>query len=122
VIAYLGASLFCGIFSFVYERFSHGVYSNSMIFLFLFPLLGGALPHGAILLLGARAPRRVAANLYNSGVATLAVGSCLQGIFEIYGTSSPCVAAYWWAGGALVALGAAAHLLSRAYLDPRVEC
>ena len=112
VAVYLAVALFCGFFGYVYERFSHGVYSNYMVFLFLFPLLGGALPYGLMLLLKARAPGRVPANLFNSGVATLTAGSCVQGIFEIYGTSSPYVAAYWWAGAALLALGAGAYLLA----------
>lgn len=118
---YLSVALFCGIFSYVYERFSHGVYSDFMVYLFLFPLLGGALPHLAILFFRARAPRRLSENLYNSGVATLTVGSCLRGIFEIYGTSSPYVAAYWWAGAALLMLGAGAYLLAPRGMIPQKE-
>ncbi len=110
--AYLGATLFCGFFSYVYERFSHGVYSDYMVYLFLFPLLGGTLPYGAMLLLGARPPRRPAANLFNAGIATLAVGSLMAGIFEIYGTDSSFLSVYWWAGGALTALGIIAYLFA----------
>ena len=110
--AYLAIALFCGFFGYVYERFSHGVYSNFMVFLFLFPLLGGALPYGLIWLFRVRVPRRLAANLINSGVATLTAGSCLRGIFDIYGTASVFVTVYWWAGTAFLALGAVAYLLA----------
>ena len=48
-LVYLLLSLFCVLFGAVYELFSHGVYSFSMIYAFVFPLAGGALP---FLLLG----------------------------------------------------------------------
>lgn len=113
MLTYLGAALFCGIFSLVYEHFSHGVYSGFMVFLFLFPLAGGALPFGAIRLMGARCfPGRLALNLYHSGIAALTVGSCLQGVLEIYGTTSPYMPVYWIAGGALAGSGMVCFLLT----------
>jgi hypothetical protein len=39
---YLGVSLFCCLFGFIYERHSHGVHSGYMAYMFFFPLLGGA--------------------------------------------------------------------------------
>ena len=99
---YLSASAFCGIFSLVYEHFSHGVVSNWMVFLFLFPLIGGALPAAAALFLpGGGAPSRAVRNGWSSAVATFTAGSCLAGVFEIYGTTSALVPVYWWAGGLL---------------------
>ncbi len=111
LVAYLGLSLFCGIFGAGYEHFSHGVYSNDMVYLFAFPLVGGAIPYALILLLRARVPGRVSANLYHSGIATLTVGSCLSGVLQIYGTASQNLAAYWWVGYALAGCGALAYLL-----------
>jgi hypothetical protein len=35
-MTYLGFTLFCGLFSLIYEHFSHGVYSDYMVYLFLF--------------------------------------------------------------------------------------
>lgn len=121
VAVYLGATLFCGFFSYVYERFSHGVYSDYMVYLFLFPLLGGALPYGAMLLLGAPPPPRLAANLFNAGIATLTVGSLMAGVLEIYGTDSPHLSIYWWAGAALTALGASAYLFGPRGTIPKKE-
>lgn len=44
--SYLIAAAACGVFGFAYEQFSHGAYSKCMLFFFLIPLLGGALPVG----------------------------------------------------------------------------
>ncbi|SMC34184.1 hypothetical protein [Papillibacter cinnamivorans] len=102
-------ALFCAFFSFVYERFSHGVYSDFMVYLFLLPLLGGVLPFAGIALLKSPYPGRVSRNLYNSGIAALTVGSCMSGVLEIYGTDSPYIPVYWTAGILLAISGTAAY-------------
>lgn len=103
---FLGVALFCGFFSFVYEYFSHGVYSDYMVYLFLFPLVGGTLTFGILWLLGGRFfPGRLSLNLYNSGIAALTVGSCLEGVLEIYGTTSDYIPIYWITGAALTGAG-----------------
>lgn len=108
LLIYLSTTLFCGLFSAVYEHFSHGVYSNYMIYLFMFPLIGGVLPYAVLgLFLRTRCPLPVPARIYNSGVATLTVGSCMKGVLEIYGTTSDYMVAYWAAGVFLVVLGLA---------------
>lgn len=43
-LLYLAATILCAVFGAVYEVFSHEVYSYYMIYAFLFPLIGGALP------------------------------------------------------------------------------
>jgi hypothetical protein len=112
--AWLGTSAFCGLFSAVYEHFSHGVYSNFMIFLFLVPLLGGVLPALLLRLLPRlRRPAAAARRLWNSAVAALTLGTCLTGVFEIYGAPSALVRVYWWAGGALLAAALIAWLRPR---------
>lgn len=40
----LAAAVFCAVFGFIYEMFSHEVYSAYMIFAFAIPLLAGAVP------------------------------------------------------------------------------
>lgn len=77
---YFFLSLFVLLFGQIYEHFSHGVYSNYMLFAFLFPFLGLFLPS----LFG----RRADPFLWKCGVASLTVGSLYKGILEIYGTSS----------------------------------
>jgi MFS family permease len=110
-LTYLLTALFCGLFSTVYETFSHGVYSGWMICLALFPLLGGALPFGLLWRAGGRRmPEIKAARLYHCGLATLAAGSCVSGILAIYGTASDYVRVYWYAGAALIAAGLMAYL------------
>ncbi len=103
---FLGITLLCGLFSFVYEQFSHHVYSNYMIFLFLFPLVGGVLPYGILgTMRNVRAPSRFAINAYNSGIAALTVGSAMKGALDIYGTASDYILVYWIAGTVLVLAG-----------------
>jgi hypothetical protein len=112
-MAYIGFTLFCGLFSFVYEHYSHGVYSDNMIYFFLFPLLGGVLPYGVLGLINKlHFPGHISMNLYNSGIATLTVGSCFEGVLEIYGTTSSYMSVYWIAGAALTALGTVIYLFS----------
>ena len=85
---YLGLSVFCSVFGTVYEAFSHGVYSFFMAFCFLPTLLLGALPFGVIYFAKLKMPDRTSFNLYNSGVASLAVGFVFRGVLEIYGTTN----------------------------------
>ena len=102
--AYLLSALGCAIFGAVYELFSHQVYSRFMIYAFAFPLLLGAIPFFLLRKRGKPFPGK-AAELVHAGVAALTVGSMLQGVLEIYGTSNPLTIAYWAAGGALTAAG-----------------
>jgi hypothetical protein len=114
VLIYFVVSLFCVFFGLEYERFSHGVYSNYMIYMFLFPLLGGAAPFGVLWLIKKLSfPGRVSFNLYNAGIAALTVGSCMQGVLQIYGTSSDLTLVYWITGIFLTACGAAFYIFSK---------
>lgn len=108
-LIWLGAAAFCGFFSTVYNHYGHGVHSFFMSFLFLWPLLGAV---WYLLLPGLLSvhPGRVSANAVNAGLATLAVGSLLQGIFEIAGTSSPYVPIFFCIGS-LLCLAGVLHLL-----------
>lgn len=89
--------------------FSHEVYSFSMVYAFLFPLVGGALPFGiAVLKKPKKYPRISSLRLYHFGLATLTVGSVVRGILEIYGTTNRLLMVYWVTG---VALGTAGLML-----------
>ena len=81
-----------------------------MALLFLWPLGLGAVPFG--LLAWGAGPRLPLGGLrmYHGGVITLAAGSCMAGIFEIYGTASEWVAVYWLVGGFLL-LGASLRMV-----------
>lgn len=103
-LIYLFISLFVMAFGAIYERFSHGVYSNFMIYAFIFPLACGCLP---FLLLGffdcnKKLLTALSRNLYHSGIATLTVGSIIRGVLDIYGTTNYLSDYYWIVGGILL--------------------
>lgn len=113
---YAGFSLFCMIFSAVYEYFSHEVYSGYMIFAFLFPFIGGVLPFAFIMIKKRKyRPGVLPLNLYHSGIATLTVGSIFQGVLEIYGTTNKLIKIYWIAGIAFTVAGIFLYLGGRIF-------
>lgn len=109
-LAYLLLAVLCALFGAVYEHFSHEVFSPFMLYAFGFPLAGGAVPFSVLALYARRLPGRVSRNLYHSGIASLTVGSLMQGVLEIYGTTSRLLRVYWIAGAVLLLSGIAAYL------------
>ena len=111
-LLYLAAALSAALFGGIYEQFSHGVYSSFMIYAFLFPLAGGAMP---CLLAGERvhSPPPAAGNLWGAGIAALTVGALFRGALDIYGTSSPLTNVYWIGGGLLLAAAVLVRLTGR---------
>ena len=91
---YLVAALGCALFAFIYAQFSHGVYSPFMTFMFAIPLLGGSAVATALEFAKARPVPLLARQCWALALAALTIGSCLRGIFEIAGTSSPYLIAY----------------------------
>ncbi len=57
-------------------------------------------------------PSYIARSFYHSGVIAFTVGSIVSGVLEIYGTTNVLIAAYWFAGAALMLVGILSHLLS----------
>ena len=112
LLIWLCITLFCGLFSFVYESFSHGVFSPFMVWLFLFPLIGGVLPAAAFTVLRCAAVSQWIRRIWRAGVATLTVGSCMTGIFEIYGSDAPLLTWYWYVGFFWILIAAIAYLFS----------
>ncbi len=111
---YLFVSLFCLIFYLVYDIFSHGVHSPYMTFLFAWPLVLGLLPCVAFWLTERlKKPKRIAKNLYNSGVAALTASSMLRGIFDIAGTSSDYQQWLMYAGAVMLAAGICMYFAGR---------
>lgn len=97
---YLFISVFCILFGAVYEYFSHEVYSYFMLYAFMFPLVGGALPFLGLAFCSLPLPGRVSCNLYHSGIAALTIGSLFEGVLKIYGTTNRLVVVYWLLGAA----------------------
>ena len=82
---YFAASVFIAIAAAVYGLFSHGVYSYFMIYAFMIPLLGGALPHLIAAMKGIEINAR---DTQLAIIVTLTVGSVLKGVLDIYGTTN----------------------------------
>ncbi len=95
--------------NFIYGQFGHGVHSAAMTWMFLYPLLGGALFYFLLERLKSGmtqfAPFRFGYNSYNSGIATLTVGSFLKGILEIAGTNSLYLVFFTIMGWLFIAVG-----------------
>ena len=95
---YIIVSIVCLIFAIIYEAFSHGVFSNYMIFAFLIPLVCGATISYILYFINKKdtslLPSKFGNNLYNAAVATLTFGSIFNGALEIYGTTNAKVYVY----------------------------
>ena len=105
--AIVGASLtlFCVVFTIIYEYFSHNAASNYMRAMFLMPLVGVAIPAviGYVTPLH-RCLGRAAFNLWNSGMATWTVGCLFRGIVNISGRHTSLDRPYWAIGWIFLAL------------------
>ena len=99
-IRYLFLSVFVFVFAQIYEYFSHGVYSNYMLYAFLIPFLGLTVPRFLLYSLKKTLPAN-SRFLWKSGIATLTVGSIYKGVLEIYGTNGYFEFPYLFIGVAL---------------------
>ena len=99
----LMGTLFCILFSTVYNRFGHGIISLYMNGMFFIPFILGVIPYGIDLLwIKKRGKVREAIYAYNLGILTWTMGSMLKGIFQIAGTASSYVRIYWLVGMILI--------------------
>lgn len=109
VVVYLVLAFVAVVVNYIYGMFGHGVHSAAMTWMFLYPLLGGALIY---FLINWRLPNlshqrafRFGYNSYNSGIAALTLGSFLKGILEIAGTDSGYLIVFTVAGGLTLGMG-----------------
>ena len=113
----LSLTLFCVVFTIIYEQFSHNAASSYMRCMFLMPLCGVALPA----VVGYFSPlhrfvSRAAFNLWNSSMAVWAVGCLFRGIVNISGRHTTLDKPYWVAGWLFIGLSVLAeitHLISQ---------
>ena len=124
--AYLIASILVAAAGWVYELFSHGVYSNYMIYAFMVPLACGALPDILSAARGSRSKKRsgcartahathdaapcAARALRLAAVVTLTAGSLIKGVLDIYGTTNRLLVIYPVIGLALAIAALAAYI------------
>ena len=104
---YFALFLFTVVFAAVYESQSHHVISPWMVCLPLFPLALGVLPFHAM---RRRVPDGWARQLWHCGVATVMMGSCLTGIFEIAGTYMPYTLPFLLVGALFLILSVALYM------------
>ena len=100
----------------LYEMFSHGVYSSFMVYAFMVPLLGGAMPDFLMARRNIRGNKKRAASgaasmLQLAAVTTLTAGSIIKGVLDIYGTTNKLVIVYPVIGLALAAASITASLM-----------
>ena len=110
---YLIVTTLAAIFGGVYEIFSHGVWSGWMVYAFAFPLVLGALPFSWLALRKKTQPSPWFCRMHHAGVATLTVGSIIEGILAIYGTTNGLTITYWIAGAGLLATAQIMRLLRK---------
>jgi hypothetical protein len=112
---YLGISVFTILFEWIYLRFSHGMSSGAMTYLFLCPLVLGTGVYGVMNLAFADIIKseyyRFISNAYNTAIAALMAGLLLKGIFEIAGSGSGLLRIYF--GASYVLFGIASIILLR---------
>ena len=92
---YFILSLIFLFFGFIYEQFSHNIYSSYMIYAFLFPLIMGTIIYIIIdktKINDLLTP--LAMSFYNSSILTFSLGSIIQGVLDIYGTTNKLVFYY----------------------------
>ena len=91
---YLYFTLFILIFGFIYESFSHGVYTPYMYLAFIVPFILGVIIKLVVLYTKIKIPM-ISDNLYNAFINTLTIGSIFNGVLIIYGTTNSLIYIYW---------------------------
>lgn len=86
---YVIVTLTCILFAIMYEKFSHGVISWFMVFAFTIPLILGVLVYYLCYFLKIKKLlNKFESSTYNAAVASLTLGSIMEGILQIYGTTN----------------------------------
>lgn len=112
-VIYFIITILCILFGYIYELFSHEVYSNYMIYSFIFPLVLGQFPSMLVAFsIIKRKPCRISLNLYNAGIATLTIYSILKGVLEIYGTTNSLIVWYLYIAVILIVVALVLEAIS----------
>ena len=85
---YLFFTLFVMIFGYIYECFSHDVYTVFMQYAYLVPLFLGLIPFLLLYRFRKILKRNISITLYNNAVITVTIYAILRGVLEIYGTTN----------------------------------
>lgn len=108
---YLCTALLTALVGAIYEKFSHMVYSDFMLYAFAIPLICGTFLLTLFLFLPKwKRPSKLTLRFWASAVAVFTVGSLMQGVLEIYGTTNHLMKAYPIVGVAFVVLAVVCYL------------
>lgn len=103
IFKFLLLSIFCFIFTTVYNKFGHGVYSVYMNTLFIWPLIA-AITYTTLKVID-KGNNKLGIYLFNTSIVVMIYGSLLVGIFEIAGTASTYTNIYFILGAILFVIG-----------------
>lgn len=103
-ISYILTSFFLFIFQLIYHQYSHGIISNELQYVWVYPLILLIVCLVLDFLIDVW-NHRLALNLINSGIAALVMGNILTGILDIAGSDSPFLFIYNYVGFGLVIIG-----------------
>ena len=118
-VVYTLITVFFFIFSRIYEHFSFGETSVYMHWLFGVPLIGGVV----LLIFQKLIPNlsRLSLNLWNSAVATIAVGVLFRGIVNLSGHSTTLDLPYWYVGIGLAGLALLSMIFTRSVWEIDIQ-
>ena len=110
-VVYALITVFFFIFSRIYEHFSFGETSAYIHYLFGVPLIGGMV----LLIFQKIIPNlsRLSLNLWNSAVATIAIGVLFRGIVNLSGRSTTMDLPYWYVGVGLAGFALLSMIFTR---------
>lgn len=113
-IIYIIVTVACILFAIIYESFSHGVISNFMVYAFTIPLiLGTGVCYTLYFFKIKKLPNKFENRAYNAAIATFTVGSIVEGVLQIYGTTNWKVHLYLIVGVILLISSISSHLFRR---------
>ena len=118
-VVYTLITVFFFIFSRIYEHFSFGETSVYMHWLFGVPLIGEVV----LLIFQKLIPNlsRLSLNLWNSAVATIAVGVLFRGIVNLSGRSTTLDLPYWYVGIGLAGLALLSMIFTRSVWEIDIQ-
>ncbi len=115
---YLFMTAFWALFGFIYEMFSHGVFSPFMMGAFLIPLLFGLLPVTLLGLHKKQVKCPAAAGFWHGGIWMFTLGAVSRGALEIYGTTNSKLILLPISGAICLALAMITALTDRLSREP----
>ena len=118
-MVYTLITVFFFILSRIYEHFSFGETSVYMHWLFGVPLIGEVV----LLIFQKLIPNlsRLSLNLWNSAVATIAVGVLFRGIVNLSGRSTTLDLPYWYVGLVLAGLALLSMIFTRSVWEIDIQ-